>query len=276
MAVRPSPARQPSIRARKASARIDRCENLYYGNAMVTANDLDSAFVLAFETSCALGAVALGRGASALASSTFSGPRKHATEFLPAVDSLCRAHEVAPDNIALVCVSGGPGSFTGLRIGITAARLLALALGTPVVTVPTLKVIAQNALAVPDPPTHVAVLLDAKRRRVYAAAFERHTNGYEPLCAPAEVDPQVFLGQQTRSCAVMGEGVAYHREAVEATGLRVLPETTSRPLAETVLRLGVERARAGEYENPRTVVPVYIRPPEAEEKWAQRQQTQGR
>src|SRR3972149_226432 len=133
---------------------------------------------LAFETSCAVGSVAVGRGAEVLGARTLSRPKAHAVEFLPTVKALCEVHGVEPPSIQRVYVSAGPGSFTGLRIGVTAARMIALGVDARVVAVPTLEVIAQNALDTNPPPLHVAVVLDAKRSRVYAAAFVREGGAY--------------------------------------------------------------------------------------------------
>ncbi len=227
-------------------------------------------YALAFETSGSVGSAALGHGDRIIESRCFSGPLMHARDFLPTLDAFRRAHSVPPEAIKRVYMSAGPGSFTGLRIGITAARMLALAVGAKLVGVPSLDVIARNALDLPNPPDEVAVLLDAKRGRVYAAAFRRTVGGFTRTCGPDEVDPLEFLTAQPPGCALMGSGIPRHAETVSACGLAVLPEPTWQPRAEVVYRLGHERAERGEFDDPRTLVPIYIRPPEAEEKWEQR------
>jgi len=225
----------------------------------------ESSYALAFETSSAQGCVALGRGSSVLSAAGFSRPRAHAVEFLPTVDALCRAQGVEPNQIEWVFVSAGPGSFTGLRIGITAARMIALAIGSRVVAIPTLEVIAQNALDSENPPDQVAVVVEAKRKRVYTATFEHRGANYVELNEPREADPLAYLSAQSSACSVLGEGVLYHREAIAASGRLVLPESLFPPRAETVYHLGAERARRGKTVAARSLVPVYIRPPEAEE-----------
>src|ERR1043166_5745410 len=234
---------------------------------------------LAIETSSASGSVAVGRGAEVLGVRCFTRPRAHAVEFLPSIDELCREHRIAPAEIGLVFVSAGPGSFTGLRIGITAARTLALANGAKIVALPTLEVIAQNALDLSDAPQCVCVVLDAKRARVYTACFalseaRNGTDGkyakYVPMDAPREADPAAYLASQPRECAVLGEGVPYHQAAVSNSGLRILPPELFPPRVETVYRLGFARAMRGEFVPSRDLVPVYIRPPEAEEVWVAR------
>ncbi len=233
----------------------------------------DACVGLALETSSALGEVALGRGDSVLDVRTLSGPRRHAVEFLPTVAAICDAHAVKPASIRRIYVSSGPGSFTGLRIGVTAARMIGLANGAGIAAVPTLEVIAQNALGADAPPERAVVVLDAKRGRVYAARFVREDGRYAPETAPIEADPSRFLADcaaRPGSCAVLGEGVLYHREVVEASGLVILPESLYPPRAEIVYRLGVARAAEGRFTDRRDLIPTYVRPPEAEEKWEER------
>ncbi len=227
-------------------------------------------FALAFETSCAIGEVAIACGDCVLDVIRFQKPRAHTTDFLPAIEKLCLDQNAKPEQIRHVYVSAGPGSFTGLRIGITAARMMAFAHGASVVSVPTLEVIAQNALAASVPPDEVAVVLDAKRKRVFAAAFLHKNNSYVAATQPAEVDPQAFLESRPPDCSALGEGVLYHREAIAASGRSVLDASLYQPHASTVATIGYQMAMRGEFTDSRLLTPVYIRPPEAEEKWSQR------
>jgi tRNA threonylcarbamoyladenosine biosynthesis protein TsaB len=230
----------------------------------------DKGISLAFETSSGSGSVALGRGVELLGVRRFSRVRAHAMEFAPSIDSLCREHGVQPGAVSRVFVSGGPGSFTGLRIGITAARTLAMALSAKVVAIPTLEVIAQNALDAGPHPARVAVVLDAKRGHIYTACFELRGQHYDCITEAQEADPAKYLADMEPDCAVLGEGVAYHQKSIVATGLRILPENLFPPRVETVFQLGIERARAGAFVAARDLTPLYIRPPEAEEVWAAR------
>ena len=201
---------------------------------------------LAIETSGRSGSVALGSAADVLETAEFSTSLRHAVELLPTIKRLCRRWEIEAADVGELYVSGGPGSFTGLRIGITVTRTLGWAGGARVVRVPTLDVVAQNALDADDPPPNLGVILDAKRQNVYAAAFVLRAN-------------QRYTG-----------------EAVARSGLPVLPESTFRARAEVVHRLGFALASAGRYDDPGQVTPIYVRPPEAEEVWEQRQRKEPR
>ena len=244
---------------------------VYHWLSMVHETRFAMEYGLAFETSSAVGSVALGRGAEVLESRSLSRPKAHAVEFLPTIKTLCDAHHVEPSCIERVFVSAGPGSFTGLRIGVTAARMIALGVGARVVGVPTLEVIAQNAGESDPPPPHLAVVLDAKRNRVYTAVFARQGGAYVAMSEAIEADPFEFLSAQPDDCAVLGEGVLYHRRAIEKSNRRILPESLYRPRAETVYRLGLERTERNGFSDHRSLVPTYIRPPEAEEVWERKQ-----
>ena len=228
------------------------------------------AHCLAIETSGRLGSVAIGLDSRILEVATFGADLRHAVELLPTVDRLCEDHQIAPGAITDFYVSAGPGSFTGLRIGITVARMLAWAGDVRVVKVPTLDVIAQNAVDLDDPPEHVASVLDAKRNRVYAAAYVRRNDRYDAITEPAEHDPATFFASLPRGSALIGEGIQYIREAVECSGLFVLPETTFRARADVVYRLGRIRAIEGSYDPLNNLLPTYVRRPDAEEVWDQR------
>jgi len=228
---------------------------------------------LAIETSSRRGSVALYRGRELLETAVFSAELRHAVELLPQMDTLCRRHGAAPSDIEEVYVSAGPGSFTGLRIGITVARTLAWANGVRVVRVPTLEVISQNALELPDPPDPLIVLLDAKRGNSYAGVFRRVPAGYKPMDEPAERAVERLAESLPPGTAVIGEGIAYHREAVDRAGWSVLPEPLHAPRAEAVHRLGWARSQAGTFDDPAGLIPIYVRRPEAEEVWERRHGT---
>lgn len=236
---------------------------------METASDRSS-YGVAIETSGRRGSVALARGAEVLREVTFSGDLRHAVELLPSLDALCRGCGIAADEIRDCYVSGGPGSFTGVRIGMTVARTLGVIASVRVVRVPTLDVIAQNALQVADRPEHVGVVLDAKRGHVYAGAYRLCGDRYEPTTDPAEIAPRMFFMQLPRPAALIGEGCAFVSDAVAEGGLQVLPEDLHRARAGVVHRLGYARAVAGDFDDPMRLIPIYVRRPEAEEVWEKR------
>src|SRR5208282_2376277 len=112
---------------------------------------------LAIETSGRLGSVALLQGSAVLVEQSFSHGLKHAAGLLPMIDQMVRGQGWEPADLQHVYISQGPGSFTGLRIGVTLAKTLSLATGARVVPVPSLQVLAHNA---PADATNVIIVLD--------------------------------------------------------------------------------------------------------------------
>lgn len=231
--------------------------------------------VISIETSGRLGSAAVAVGGAVVACKQFAASLNHGVELLPAISRLCEQAGVTPDRVANVYVSGGPGSFTGLRVGITFAKSMALAHGARMIRVPTLDVIAQNALDANGPPDRVAVVLDAKRRRVYANWFERAGDQFVAREDPAERDPKTFL-ESLAPIAVLGEGVSYHRDAIESvSGVTLLSDPHNQPRAEIVFKLGQAMASHGEFTDIDAMIPIYVRLPEAEEKWQQKHNDSG-
>ncbi len=226
--------------------------------------------IIAVETSGRKGSIALAVGPRVIATRTFATNVEHARELLPSADSLVREQDWAPQSLTQCHLSIGPGSFTGLRVAVSFARMLATASRVRICAVPTLDVIAENCTRLASPPSRVAVVLDAKRKQVFGAIYELGSESIRCVVGPALIDPERLFASTPRPLAVMGEGVPYHREAIEAAGLESLDETLWWPQAVNVHRLGLHMARQGQFTSARDLVPNYIRRPEAEELWEKR------
>ncbi|MBK8269572.1 MAG: tRNA (adenosine(37)-N6)-threonylcarbamoyltransferase complex dimerization subunit type 1 TsaB [Planctomycetes bacterium] len=108
--------------------------------------------IIAIETSGRSGSVAIAEGPRLIQEAEFAADQEHARDLLPLIDSLFQVHEWTPASVEQCHVSIGPGSFTGLRVAVTFARHFALATGAKICAVPTLDVIAMNALKIQPPP----------------------------------------------------------------------------------------------------------------------------
>ncbi len=111
------------------------------------------AVVLAVETSSRIGSAALALGPRLLEELRFSGPMQHSAEIFPAIDELLKRHGYAPTDLSQIHVAIGPGSFTGLRIAVTMAKIMHLAGSVQIVTVDSLDVVAANVSNVPEGPS---------------------------------------------------------------------------------------------------------------------------
>ena len=224
--------------------------------------------ILAIETSGRAGSVALADACGQiLASAGPLGVQAHASELMPAVERLLAEVGWKPDSITDVCVSIGPGSFTGLRVGVSVARTLAWSIGARIVAVPTLECLACNALSLDPPPPNLAVVLDAKSGRVFAAAFQLQGGGYVSAIDAQMDTPQGFLARCPRPLAVLGEGIPNHRQAILDRGATILDPALWWARAENVVRVGRVLSEAGRYTSAGDLLPHYIRRPDPEEKW---------
>jgi tRNA threonylcarbamoyladenosine biosynthesis protein TsaB len=231
----------------------------------------ESSVAIAVETSGSRGSVLIARGESILASDTFKVEQQHGVQLLPTVDTLTKKAGLEPIDFQAVYVSGGPGSFTGLRIGITFAKAMAFALDCQVVRVPSLDVLAQNALELDPKPERVISIFDAKRGNVFGRTFELRSGMYEPIDEPKERAPRDYLSQHSPA-TVLGAGVERHREVIEqVAGITIAGSDYDFGRAEWVLTLGARLADQGQFITLDELIPIYIRKPDAEEKWEARQ-----
>jgi tRNA threonylcarbamoyladenosine biosynthesis protein TsaB len=220
---------------------------------------------LAIETSGRIGSIALVEaGGAVVAEEQFPHGLKHAAEIVPMIDRLCRARGWTPRDLGDVYVSAGPGSFTGLRIGITLAKTLALATGVRLVAVPTVRVLAENA---PPDARNLIIVLDAKREQIFTARFLREAGAWAEA-EPAHLDSLAGMLQRSpRPVHLLGEGVPHHKQFIPADpSIFVTPEDSWRARAAVVAQLGIAMAAQGEFADADRLAPTYIRKPEAQEK----------
>lgn len=217
--------------------------------------------VLGIETATALGGVALVSAAGELLGEiTMRGSESHAERVLPAIDVLLQTHGLTPRDIVAVAVSRGPGSFTGLRSGIAAAKGLAFSLGVPLYGIPTLAALAANA---PPCDGMVCAALNARRGEIFRAFFRSGASGPEPLGEEALVTTESLAGELSAGCLVVG----LQAEALPggaASGVRIAPAHLSHPRAAVIALRGSCELRAGRASELGTLLPCYLRPPDAE------------
>ena len=226
---------------------------------------------LAIETSGRVGSIALVEEGSTVAVDAFPHGLRHAAEIVSRIDALCRGHGWKAGDLEEVYVSVGPGSFTGLRIGVTLAKTLSLATGAKLVAVPSVEVLARN---VPAAAQRVIVVLDAKRDQIFTARLSRAgaSNGWT-YDEEARLDSlAAMLARSPRPVYLIGEGIPFHRKFIPAddAGVVVTPEEVWRADAAHVAAIGATMARAGRFADVDRLTPVYIRRPEAEEVYERR------
>lgn len=223
-------------------------------------------WILALDTSTRDGSAAIARDGRLVATSTGDGHRTHG-ERLPG-DLLAVATEagVALSAIDLFAVSTGPGSFTGLRVGIATVQALALVRGRPVVPVSTLDALARVcASRQGDPVDRILAWMDGGRREVFASLYA--ADGLTRLGEPRVGSPVSVLeawqsSLADRRVAAIGDGVRSTRSVLESQlGSAAALDAAPPPLAPTMARMAYERRSEG--VAPHAVHPLYVRRPDA-------------
>jgi tRNA threonylcarbamoyladenosine biosynthesis protein TsaB len=228
--------------------------------------------VIGIDTAMPDVAVALTRGGRALVEESIRPgaerrPRA-ATELLPAVHR-CVARAGGWDRIDRLAVGTGPGSFTGLRIGVATARALAQALGKPIVGVVSLRALALG-LGGRHPDRPRLPLIDARRGQVFGALYDGSAGElWEPFVASPE-EAAARLGELAAPAIAFGDGSVRFRQTFEAAGAEVPGDGNDahRLAARHVCAL----AEGGGATRLEAVEPIYLRPPDAE-LWRERQRS---
>jgi tRNA threonylcarbamoyladenosine biosynthesis protein TsaB len=226
------------------------------------ANHLEPMRMLALETSTTAGSVAAFERGRLLAELSLGTGEKSAKSLAPALAELWKSVGWKAADVELIAVAVGPGSFTGLRVGVTTAKTLAYAVGAQVIGVNTLLAIAHRA---PPEADRLWPVIDAYRGQVFAALVTR-----EPGMSPVEieqtaaVDDAAWLARLSNDNTVTGPGLVKLRERLPA-GVVVLPETLWPATARAVGEVGWQRYEAGARDDLWALVPQYYRRSAAEE-----------
>ena len=227
--------------------------------------------ILGIDTSTPCGGVGLIDDESVISEYLLNSPVTHSERLLAAVEFILKESRCTLQDIDGWAVSLGPGSFTGLRIGLATVKGLAFASGKPVAGVPTLDVLAAQ---IAPTPFLICPVLDARKKEVYAA-FYRYENGSCPkLLTPYQaVKPEDLVKHVKERTIFAGDGTRtygdYLRNALSSLAI-VLPAPFNLPHGTTVARLGLDRLRKNEAPDLATLTPIYVRPSEAELKWKEK------
>jgi len=225
--------------------------------------------VLALETSGRTGSVALlhdgDKEPQIVAQRRLSPTERTARSLLPTVKELLREHSWRPAQIGLVCTTTGPGSFTGLRIGVVAAKTFAYAVKAHLVGVHTLAAMAEGT-GVRAP--RLWTVLDAERHELYAAHFTADRAVADQFPTETHIlATTAWLEQLKPGDAAAGPPLAKLHEKLPP-GIIVVDEAEWQPAAAAVGRLGMELFARGHAIDPLKLVPNYYRKSAAEEKAA--------
>ncbi len=198
--------------------------------------------------------------------------RHHAEVLLPALDKLFTMAGITPECVDLLACTVGPGSFTGLRIGVSTIKGLALATGKPVVGVSTLEALAMNAI----PSRHlICPLLDARNGQVYAGLYRMGPDDLPTVERPDRLTSVADVLQELDEGEIvfLGDGALRHEKLIRETfkGRAILCGSGHRRLvASAVGLLGLRQYRRGTIMDTTTFAPKYLRLSDAEVTYGKR------
>ena len=224
--------------------------------------------LLAVETSTLTGATAVLAGDAVVAECRLNIAVTHSERLLAAVDHVLGAAGLALADVDALAVAVGPGSFTGLRIGLSTMKGLAFATGKPLVGVPTLDALAWNLPFAIHP---VCPVLDAKKGEVYTALYRTGAGHLERLTEYEALAPEQLAERLARDVGgpviFLGDGIGTYADVLRSAlgGMaRVAPPGNRLPSAVTVGELARAALERGHTADPAALVPIYVRRSEAE------------
>lgn len=240
--------------------------------------------ILAIDTSTMLGGIAITDDSLGLiAEVRLNVKSTHSERLMTEIDHILTQAGLTLSDMDVFAVAIGPGSFTGLRIGLSTVKGLSYATGKPIVSVPTLEALAWNFPYCNYP---VCTMLDARKKEVYAALFKWDNNGFIRLIDEVAINVLELLkrfdenntlshpvnkgglgGLSHERVIFTGEGALLYRDKIiEGMGGKAIlaPHEKMIPSPANVASLGIKKAQEGKFSEPISLVPFYIRRSEAE------------
>jgi tRNA threonylcarbamoyladenosine biosynthesis protein TsaB len=223
--------------------------------------------VLAFETATLAGSVAIVEDEELIGEVKVSINVAHAERLMSSVDWLLKASHLSIEEIDAFAVSIGPGSFTGLRIGLSTAKGFSYAAGKPIVPVPTLDAFARTLSFCQH---CICPMLDARKNEVYTGLYKWEGDICRQIVSATSVNPAIFLKEMNGTVIFMGEGAKIYNELITASlkdKAVFAPASKMSPSASSVAEIAIEKVKQGIFTDPVSLTPFYIRKSEAELHW---------
>lgn len=232
--------------------------------------------ILAVDTSSNVATVAICEDERLLGEYTIHHQKTHSQKLVPMIKELMSSLDLAPKDIDLFAGSIGPGSFTGLRIGITTIKAMAYALKKPVIGVPSLDALAYN---IPENERLICPIMDARNKQVYTAIYTwihgEIVKNSETLGIPIETLIQI-MKEKNKKVTFLGDGVGLHKAQLQdelgelclfVSGKLLLQSAASVAMAAFI------QAKQRNFENCFDLVPFYLRKSQAEREYDKKQLT---
>lgn len=214
------------------------------------------AIILNLETATTNCSVSIGKEGKLLAIKEHDTPNySHSEQLHVFIEEVLKEAEINISDLDAIAVSKGPGSYTGLRIGVSAAKGLCFSLDVPLISIPTLESMARQVK--PDATDFIVPVLDARRMEVYSAVFDRECQQARETKAEI-IDGnsfQDFIGKGT--VTIVGTGAEKCKDLLEPKGAQF--NTAIVPSAQEMALLSHKKFEAGDFENVAYFEPYYLK-----------------
>lgn len=233
--------------------------------------------ILALDSSGLVASVAIMEEEQTIAEYTVNYKKTHSQTLLPMLDEIVKMTEMDLNTIDAIAIAGGPGSFTGLRIGSATAKGLGLALGKPLIHVPTLEGLACNLYGCSS---LICPIMDARRNQVYTGVYRLNESGLQVVKEQMAIDVRVLAEQLNalgEAVTFLGDGVPVYREQLEeklTVPFTFAPANMNRQRAASVGLRGFQYYREGRIETAAEHQPDYLRVSQAERERAERERAE--
>ncbi len=227
--------------------------------------------ILGIETATHRVGCAIGGHEGVIALYESSRDRRHAETLVPAIEFVTRQARIGLDEIGAVAVDVGPGLYTGLRVGVAAAKAIASALRVPMVGIPSLDLLA---LPVRHTNRTIVTVIDARRGELFYAFYRAVPGGVQRVSPHQVGKPDDLVSEleaMGRDTLIVGDGALRYAAAFEGLrGVELVEQWLAHPSAAPLVQLAHSYALREEFVNPWDLEPVYLRRPDAEINWETR------
>ena len=228
--------------------------------------------ILGISTSTKQVGAAIGGHEGVLASAHSARGKRHAENLAPSIEFVCRQARVDLSEISVVAVDIGPGLFTGLRVGIAAAKAFAHSLRVPMIGISSLDLLAWP---VRHTSREIVAVIDARRGEVFYARYRPTPGGVQRLADPVVANPddlRADLEATDSDYLVVGDGgLRYSDELDDIIRVEFAEQHLAYPSAASLVQLAHARAIREDFVQPWQLEPLYLRPPDAEINWSTRE-----
>ncbi|MGA1865272.1 MAG: tRNA (adenosine(37)-N6)-threonylcarbamoyltransferase complex dimerization subunit type 1 TsaB [bacterium] len=220
---------------------------------------------LGIETATWMGSIALvDDREGVLGELNIKSASSHSERLIPSIDMLFKETKKHLEECEVICVSIGPGSFTGLRIGLATAKGLAFAADKPIVGISTLEILARG---IPFARFPICPIIDARKKEVFTSIYKWHDFDITRLEPEMAIKPDSLIRMITEPTIFVGNGLFPYGDAIRnklKSKALFVSEANNFPRASILAESGIKRLTKKMVSSPEDLVPVYIRPSEAE------------